>query len=203
MTRILTCALAVVLASCGADYPSEAAPEAETSSSMAEAFAACQEGDLEDGIGVLDAHVRQDEGAADPLVLRGLCHWTRWDQTGDESDAERAYRDLSDAIAILEDGGEADAPLDRVYSYRAFVANALDGEWERTVEDLGRAVELAPDNATHVMDYGVARSYAGDTVGARRELERFLALTSDSADAQRRDLAESLLVDLEDDPAAE
>ncbi|MGB3543037.1 hypothetical protein [Rubrivirga sp.] len=202
MTRLLSCVLAVVLAGCGSDEPRPAL-DAAPASSMQQAFAACQQGDLEDGIEALDAQVRQNEGDPDPLVLRGLCHWTQWDQTGDEADAERAYQDLTTAIDAIEAGQKGDTPLDRIYSYRAFVANALDGEWARTVEDLGQAVELAPGNATHAMDHGVARSYVGDTAGARRELERFLSLTDDSADAQRRVLAESLLVDLEGEPLAE
>jgi tetratricopeptide (TPR) repeat protein len=174
---------------------------------MDEAFAACTGGALEDGIAALDAQVQAAPGQADPLVLRGLCYWTRWDRSGDDADAQQAYDDLSAAIAALEssqaDGGEATTPLDRVYSYRAFVAHALDDEWGRTVEDLDRAAELAPNNATHAMDHGVARSYVGDTLEARRELERFLSLTDDSTDAQRRDLAESLLTDLEGASSAE
>lgn len=191
----------IALAGCGLEADPAGGAAAVEAGSMDEAFARCTGGDLEDGIAALDATVRETDGAPDPLVLRGLCYWTRWDQSGDASDAEQAYSDLSSAITAIEDGASAAMPLDRVYSHRAFVAQALDGGWERTVEDLGRATELAPDNATHAIDYGVARALVQDTAGARREFRRFLSLTDDSTDAERRDLAESLLDDLEDGSA--
>lgn len=198
MMKTFLAAVALFIAGCGGDSAEEIPPAASASTlSMDEAFALCTGGDLEDGIAALDAQIDQSPDAADPHVLRGLCYWTQWDQTGDASDAEQAYEDLTAAISAVEDGRDAGTPLDRIYSYRAFVAHALDDKWERTVEDLGRAAELAPGNPTHAIDHGVARSYVGDTVGARREIQRYLALTGDSTESQRRDLAESLLADLE------
>lgn len=204
MKQTLLIVFAVLAVGCGGEAVQES-PSSDTSppSSIGNAFAACTGGDLEDGIAALDAQIERSPDAPDPRVLRGLCYWTRWDETGEEDDARQAYYDLTAAIDALEDGGEANTPLDRIYSYRAFVAHAIDDQWERTVEDLGRAARLAPRNATHAIDHGVARSYIGDTVGARRELQRFLVLTNDSTESQRRDLAESLLADLEGASATE
>ncbi len=158
----------------------------------------CTRGDLGAGLASLDATLAQTPAAPDALVARGLCRWRRWGETDDPDDARGAHRDLSDAIGAVERGAAAGTPLDRIYSHRAFVAQALDGAWDRAPADLDRAVEVAPGETGHVLDRGVARAYAGDTAAARRDLRRFLA--ADSADAGRQRVARALLEDLDPEP---
>ena len=183
-------ALAVLVGCLGEAEPSE--PAAALSAD--DALATCVAGDAAGGV----AGLAQAVGDPDALVARGLCRWILWAETDDAGQARAAYLDLTAAMEAVERGVPARAPLDEIVSRRAFVARALDGAWVRTLEDLDRAVALAPDAPTHALDRAVVRRYAGDDAGARAELERFLAL-ADSTDTDRRALARSLLAEL---PAA-
>jgi len=200
--RAVALALAVALGGCPAAPGS--GPEASREpgvplSTVEEAFAACLDGDPADGVARLDALVVAGRTAPDALVARGLCRWALWDETGAREDARGAYRDLTAAIRAVEAGGEArGTPLDQIYGHRAFVAQAVDGGWVRTLEDLGRAVALAPLAPQHLLDRGVVHSYAGDTLAARTDLRAYLALTDSVAgdDPERRSVVEALLDDL-------
>lgn len=180
-------------------------PPAEASvvplASVDEAFQICLTGDVDAGIRALDTLIARS-ASVDGFVSRGLCHWARWDDTGGVDDARRAYLDLTAAIEAVE-GGEAGhaTPLHQMYSHRAFVARALDDAWVRTLEDLDRAVDLAPRNPTHVLDRGVVRSYAGDTAAARTDFQRFLVL-ADSGDVERRAVVRELIDSLGPAPTA-
>lgn len=193
--RIGLAALALVVGACGPGEDPPPAIDAQEAMATAEAaFAECLAGEADAGIATLDTLLAQSSAFADALVARGLCHWARWDETADEADARQAYEDLSAAIEAVEgdrDGAQS-TPLDQMYSHRAFIARALDDDWARTIEDLDEAVGLAPRNPTHVLDRGVVRSYAGDTTGARADLQRFLVI-ADSADVERQRVVESML----------
>lgn len=164
---------------------------------VSDAFDECVRGDIEVGLAGLDAVIDQSPRDPDALVARGLCRWARWSTSGQESDARDAYRDLSDAIDAVDDGAQAGTPLDQIYSHRAFVAQSLDQAWVRAIEDLDRAVEIAPREPSHVLDRGVARAYAGDTTAARADLDRFLTLVGDTLLPNQKRVARALLDDLE------
>lgn len=170
------------------------------------AFSTCLDGDPAAGLTRLDSLMARAPSDPDGRVARGLCRWALWDETADEEDARGAYADLSAAIEAVEGGAAArGTPLDQIYAHRAFVARAVgDGGWVRTVEDLGRAVELAPGTPQHRLDRGVVHVYAGDTLAARRDLRQYLALTDSTApaDPERRSVVEALLIDLGDAPDA-
>lgn len=189
---VLACLLAAV--GCG---PREAPPPATpaTLADVAEAFDTCRDGDLDAGLGTLDGVLERSPRDPDALVARGLCRWARWSGSGARRDIRDAYRDLSEAIASVDDGAQPGTPLDQIYSHRAFVAQALDDGWTRALADLDRAVALDPADPTHALDRGVVHAYAGDTVAARADLGRFLDL-ADSADVDRQRVAEALLADL-------
>ena len=187
----------VCLAGAGCAPPEPPAAPAEVMSVRA-AYDECARGDLEAGLASLDATLAQTAGDPDALVARGLCRWRRWSETDDRGDAQGAYGDLSDAIDAVEGGARSGTPLDQIYSHRAFVAQALDGAWDRALADLGHAVELAPGEPGHVLDRGVAHAYAGDTAAARLDLRRVLA--TDSVDADRQRVVEALLEDLGPEP---
>ena len=193
----LAVALGAAVGACGDRQPETAEPAGGPATSSpsggtvsaevtGRALDACADGDADGGIAALDSALALAPGAADARVARGLCLWTRWGDSGDDADAQRAYDDLSAAIDAVEDDPSAEraTPLDQMYAHRAFVANALDGDWRRTLEDLGRAVEIAPDDPTHVLDRGVVRSYAGAPDAARADWQRFLAL-ADPEDSRR------------------
>lgn len=190
----------------GPESAPEAGPAAVASApvdlaAVEAAFDRCLEGETEAGIARLDSVLARSPAAPDALVSRGLCRWAQWDETDDLDDARAAYADLSAAIEAVEGGARAHTALDQIYSHRAFVAQALDEGWVRTLEDLGRAVELDPDEPRHVLDRGVVHAYAGDTTAARADLRQSLAL-ADSAgddDPQRRRVVEALLDELGDD----
>lgn len=198
--------LAVLVGACRQPAPSgseaaPAGPERVELASVDEAFQACVEGDVALGLAGLDALLADAPRDAEALVARGLCRWARWGDTADPADVEGAYADLSEAIAAVEGGRRPDGTsLDQIYNHRAFVARALDGSWVRTLEDLDRAVALAPDEPTYVLDRGVVRSYASDSAGARGDLRQFLSL-ADPADAERRAVVEALLDRLGPGPA--
>ena len=193
----------LVIAGCGTETPDAPAVARSTGpvdfAAVESAFGACLDDDPDAGVARLDSVLEATPGAPDALVARGLCRWARWDETDDAADARGAYDDLSEAIGAVEGGTAArGTPLDQIYSHRAFVAQALDGGWTRTLEDLDAAVRLDPDEPRHVLDRGVVHSYAGDTLDARRDLRRYLAL-ADSAgadDPQRRRVVEALLDEL-------
>ncbi len=192
---------ALAAGGCGADTPAPATgpPSPLDVAAVRDGLERCLDGDADTGVARLDSVLDRSPGAPDALVARGLCRWARWDDGGDGDDARLAYEDLSAAIEAVEAGTPArGTPLDEIYSRRAFVAQALDGAWVRTIEDLDRAVALAPDQPRHVLDRGVVRSYAGDSAAARRDLRQYLAL-ADSAgtpDPSRQAVVERLLEDL-------
>ena len=200
-------AVVLLLAAAGCQLEAPDAPQAPPRpagpvdfAAVEAAFGRCLEADVEAGVAGLDSVLAASPGAPDALVARGLCRWALWDETGAEADARAAYQDLSAAIEAVEGGAPArGTPLDQIYSHRAFVAQALDGGWARTLEDLDAAVRLDPDEPRHVLDRGVVRSYAGDTLEAHRDLERYLALSDSGAaeDPQRRRVVEALLEELE------
>lgn len=168
------------------------------------AFEQCLAGDVASGVARLDSVLAASPGDPDALASRGLCRWTGWGDDGDIEDVRAAYTDLSAAIDAVEGGASSRGlSLDALYSHRAFVARALDDGWVRALEDLDRAVALSPEDPQHVLDRGVALSYTGDSVAARRDLRQYLAL-ADSAEARddfdadpaRRSVVESLLDDL-------
>ena len=179
------------------DVPAGAAEGPVPPGVVGQALDDCTAGATDAGIASMDSVVARLPDASDALVARGLCHWTRWSETDDPADAERAHRDLSAAINAVEAGRDrAQAtPLDRMYAHRAFVANAVDNAWTRTLTDLDRAVALAPRDPTHVLDRAVVRSTVGDTAAAVADLRRFLAV-ADSADTERRSVVEEMLADL-------
>lgn len=188
---------AVFLAAVGGcrDRPSSP-PVAATPQALAEvsdAFDECVHGDIETGLADLSAVLDQSPRDPDALVARGLCRWARWGDSGDESDARDAYRDLSDAIEAVDSGARPGTPLGQIYSHRAFVAHSLDQAWVRAIEDLDRAVEIAPGQPTHVLDRGVAHLYAGNTTAARADLGRFLVLTEDTTLVQEKRVVQALL----------
>ncbi|PAP77652.1 tetratricopeptide repeat protein [Rubrivirga marina] len=205
---------ALALGACGDDAPTPApvAPPGPPASvdlgAVQASFDQCLAGDVTDGVARLDSVLAASPGAPDALVARGLCRWAGWDDDGGDPEQVRAaYTDLTAAIEAVERGGEArGTPLADIYSHRAFVAQALDDGWVRTLEDLDRAVALAPEEPRHVLDRGVVHSYAGDSVAARRDLRQYLAL-ADSAEARdreppssaQRSVVESLLADLDGD----
>ena len=136
------------------------------------------------GAGLRSSPVVPD--APDALIARGLCYWTRWDDQDALDDVQAAYDDLTAAIDAVEAGTPArGTPLDTMYSHRAFVAHALDDDWERTVEDLGRAVALAPTSPAT----SSTTASLGPTSAIRwrhvADLRRYLALADSSRCAIR------------------
>ena len=216
MRRALPVLLAALaLAACGDAAPPEPASPAGPPTSVdlgavQASFDQCLDGEVAEGVSRLDSVLAASPGAPDALVARGLCRWAGWDDGGDLEQVRQAYADLTAAIEAVEGGTEArGTPLDDIYAHRAFVAQALDDGWVRTLEDLDRAVQLAPAERRHVLDRGVVHSYAGDSAAARRDLRQFLAL-ADSAEARdddppsdaQRSVVESLLDDLGGPPDA-
>jgi hypothetical protein len=206
---------ALALGACGDATPEEpvtpAGPPAPVDLGAVQAsFDQCLAGDVTEGVARLDSVLAASPGAPDALVARGLCRWAGWDDGGDLEQVRAAYTDLTAAIETVEAGTPArGTSLADLYSHRAFVAQALDEGWVRTLEDLDRAVALAPQEPRHVLDRGVVHSYAGDSAAARRDLRRYLAL-ADSAEARdedppsdaQRSVVESLLDDLGGEPEA-
>ncbi len=157
------------------------------------AQAACASGDAEAGIARLDTLLLARPGDVDALATRGLCRHVRFAADSSRADAQAAMDDLTAAAERL-DGGATSAiyTLDRVYAHRAFVRAALGpGDWPAAVEDLERAAQLAPDEATYRIDLGVARGLAGDTVGAIADLRQFLVMAPD--DTARKPVVERQL----------
>ena len=193
-----------VLALAACDEPDRTTPGgagrpggAVAAETVAAALDSCRAGAADAGLAVLDTALARVPGAVDALTTRGLCYWTR-SATGDDPDADaaRAYDDLTAAIEAARAGAAHATPLDRIYSHRAFAAQARDGAgWGGTLADLDEAVRLAPRDPTHTLDRGVARLAAGDTAAARLDLARFLVL-ADSADTARRGVVEDMLDDL-------
>ena len=164
---------------------------------VAAALDSCRAGAPDAGIAMLDTAIARVPRSVDGLTTRGLCYWTR-SATGDapDADAALAYDDLTAAIDAARAGAEHATPLDRIYSHRAFVAQARGGAgWDATLADLDEAVRLAPRDPTHTLDRGVARLAAGDSAAARLDLRRFLVL-ADSADVARREFVGTMLDDL-------
>ncbi len=210
MRRALPVLLAALaLGACGDGAPPEPAAPAGAPASVdlgavQSSFDRCLEGEVAAGVARLDSVLAAAPGAPDALVARGLCRWAGWDDGGDLEQVRQAYADLTAAIEAIEAGTPArGTPLADVYAHRAFVAQALDDGWVRTLEDLDRAVALDPEERRHVLDRGVVHSYAGDSAAARRDLRHYLAL-ADSAEARdddppsdaQRSVVESLLGDL-------
>ena len=187
-------ALAVAAGGCGGGEPAPAAP-ADLMDVQA-AYRACLDGDPEAGLASLDVAVDAAPGDPDALVARGLCRWRLSAASGDG--AGGAYDDLTDAAEAVQAGAPSQTPLDEIYGHRAYVAQAVDGDWTRALADLDRAVRAAPGRTVHVLDRGVAHALAGDTLAARRDLRRFVAI--DTLDESRRRAAEAMLEDL--DPTA-
>ncbi|WP_420457321.1 hypothetical protein [Rubrivirga sp.] len=191
---------ALAAGGCGPDAPAPPPDGAPLDvAAVRDGLDRCLDGDADAGVARLDSVLDRSPGAPDALVARGLCRWARWDDAGDVDDVRLAYADLSAAIEAVEGGTPArGTPLDEIYSRRAFVAQALDGGWVRTIEDLDRAAALAPGEPRHVLDRGVVRSYAGDSVGARRDLRQYLALVDSfgTPDPSRQVVVERLLEDL-------
>ncbi len=198
---------ALAAGGCGPDTP---APEAGPASpldlaAVESAFDRCLADDTEAGVARLDSVLDRSPGAPDALAARGLCRWARWGDRGDLDDVRRAHADLTAAIEAVEAGTPArGTSLGALYSHRAFVAQALDDGWVRTLEDLDRAVALDPAEPRHVLDRGVVRSYAGDSAAARRDLRQYLVLadSAGSLDPPREAVVERLLNDLGGDAPA-
>lgn len=202
MSRIGYVVLAVLVATGCGDAPPEAGPVGASEVDFAaveRAYDACLDGDADAGVASLDSVLVQSPGAPDALVARGLCRWARWEGRDSLADVQAAYDDLSSAIEAVEAGTPArGTPLDDIYSHRAFVAQTLDDGWVRTLEDLDQAVALDPDEPRHILDRGVVRSYLGDTLAARSDLEQYLVLADsfEVDDPARRAVVERLLEDL-------
>lgn len=149
-----------------------------------QALNGCLGGDAPASIARLDTLLAARPGDVDALATRGMCHRVRFAADSSRADAEQAMDDLTAAIERLAGGGaSAGYTLDRLYAHRAYVHEALDrGVWTEVVADLERAVAAAPDEPTHRLDLGVAKSLAGDTTAAIADLRRFLAMApTDSA----------------------
>jgi tetratricopeptide (TPR) repeat protein len=99
--------------------------------------------------------------------------------------AYRALGDVAKAEAQLREareGGDDPAPADPLMEHvatllqgaGAFEARGMDAldarDWNAAVENLRRAVALAPGNAVMRLNFGTALSLNGDAAGAEREL---------------------------------
>ena len=56
-------------------------------------------------------------------------------------------------------------------------------DWERAVRSADRLLKLAPDNAESLRDRGLGYLRLGYRHGARKDLDRYLHLFPDAADA--------------------
>lgn len=202
MTRFGSVVLALLVATGCGDAPPEAGPVGTSEVDFAaveRAYDACLDGAVDEGVASLDSVLAQSPGAPDALVARGLCRWARSEDREALDDVQAAYDDLTSAIEAVEAGTPArGSALDEIYSHRAFVAQTLDDGWVRTLEDLDQAVTLEPDEPRHILDRGVVRSYLGDTLAARSDLEQYLVLADsfEVSDPARRAVVERLLEDL-------
>ena len=205
-TRALWAGAAVLLAALAGgcdDRPENPAPAASVPSvplaEVSGAFDECVIGNLDAGLEQLDGILDRSPEDSDALVARGLCRWSLWSTSGDDDDVRGAYADLSDALRAAGDGAQPDAALAQIYVHRAYVAQSLDGAWVRALEDLDRAVALAPGHPGHVLDRAVARVSAGRVDAARADLRRIVALP-DTVLPDRQRVAEAMLDDLEPPP---
>jgi tetratricopeptide (TPR) repeat protein len=179
-------ALLALLATVGCGDASAPAAVADPGDAVAlatvqAAQATCLSDDAEAGIARLDTLIAARPDDIDALATRGLCRHVRFAADSSRADAQAAMDDLTAAAERLDAGGtSAIFTLDRIYSHRAFVRAALGpGDWPAAVEDLERAAQLAPDEATYRIDLGVARGLAGDTAGAIADLRQFLVMAPD------------------------
>ncbi len=148
-----------------------------------ETLTGCVGGNTDTSIARLDTLLAARPRDVDALATRGMCHRVRFAADSSRADAEQALADLTAAIEGLAGGGTSSIyTLDRLYSHRAYVHEALDrGAWDGVVDDLEQAVAAAPDEATHRLDLGIAKSLAGDTAGAVADLRRFLDMAPDDS----------------------
>ena len=183
--RLLCLTLLAALAGCrgAADAPPDPGDRAALAI-VQETLMGCLGGDASAAIARLDTLLSARPDDIDALATRGMCHRVRFAADSSRGDAEQARDDLSAAIERLAGGGTSGLySLDRLYSHRAYVHEALDrGAWAGVVDDLERAAAAAPDEPTHRLDLGIARSLAGDTAAAVADLRRFLEMApTDSA----------------------
>ena len=183
---VLALGLAVAAAGCG-DAPRSSAISSVDAGALDRAQSACAVGDAEAGLAAVDS-VLNASATADALVVRALCRWLVFDDTGEMgADAEG---DLTEALAVARADG-ADAPtLARIYSHRAALRRALGAEWPATLADLDAAVEADTAQPIYVLDRAVARLQRGDSATAVRDLDRYLQL--DTLDTARGDFARQL-----------
>ena len=195
-------ALVVSLSACASDAPGGEAPARPSvdadPADIQRAQSWCMAGDASRGITQLDSLAAAGSSAdVDLLTTRGICYWTRFAADSSQTDADAAYRDLTDAIEVAQtlppDHGHT--PLDALYNHRAFIVQAVrPGDWVATVADLQAARQANPENRTHTLDLGVAYSLAGDTARSVAALRTFLDSTSTSD--TRRAVAERMLAEL-------
>ncbi len=199
MTARLSAARGLALASAalllfllGACTP-EAEPTASGDAVVADASAACMGGGVDRAILQLDSLLSLGP-RPDAYAIRAGCLRQRYARDSARADAEGAFADLGRAIDASGDGPGL-AP-DVLHSQRAFVRLTLDNsDLDGALEDLDQAVALAPESAVHRMDRSIARTMAGDTAGAREDLE-WLASTP-SVDSARAAEARQRLAALE------
>jgi len=175
--------LLAALAGCrGADAPRDPGDRA-AAAIVQETLNGCLGGDAEGSIARLDTLLAARPDDIDALATRGMCHRVRFAADSSRADAEQARDDLTAAIEHLAGGGTSGVyTLDRLYSHRAYVHEALDrGAWSGVVDDLERAAAAAPDEPTHRLDLGIAKSLAGDTVAAVADLRRFLEMAPEDS----------------------
>ena len=183
---LLAFGLAVAASGCG-DAPRPAATAAVDAGALDRARSACAVGDAEAGLAAVDSVLSASQ-TSDALVVRALCRWLVFDETGEGG--EDAESDLTEALAVARADG-ADAPtLARIYSHRAALRRALGAGWPATLADLDAAVAADTAQSLYVLDRAVARLQRGDSATAVRDLDRYLQL--DTLDGARGDFARQL-----------
>jgi tetratricopeptide (TPR) repeat protein len=109
-----------------------------------------------------------DAGLADAYRRRGDCHYILVPVLGGEVQVyyDRALADYEAVLQIEPD----------VYTYNvhASIIGAL-GQWDNSIEEYDRAIELAPDYAETFFNRGYAYKVLGHKEPAIADFERFLS----------------------------
>ena len=185
LRALLAVGLVLAASACGdAARPARATADA---GALGRAQAACAAGDAEGGLAAVDS-VLSTSATADALVVRALCRWLVFDDTGELGEA--AEQDLTDALAVARADGAEAAALARIYSHRAALRRARGAGWPATLADLDAAVEADTAQPLYVLDRAVARLQRGDSAAAVRDLDRYLQL--DTLASARGDFARQL-----------
>jgi hypothetical protein len=128
---------------------------------------------------------------ADALVLRALCRWVDFHESGNAALGDPIEADLTSALAQARVDGEGNAVLARIYSHRAALRRALGAQnWPATLADLNSAVDADTSQPLYVLDRAVAWMRRGDSAAAVRDFD--LYLQRDTLMGARGDLARQL-----------